>query len=147
MLKMVSMKNNSQWVYEERGPFTYTCTCFYRRTNCERERNHKGCCHIKHYTGVIMTDMESEITGVSIVCSVVWSCADRRNYQSSATLAFVRGVHKSPVNSLHKRLVTHIIAADILVLNLSCNDFCVIWLTWGRETHTCASKLCHHWFR
>ena len=35
----------------------------------------------------------------------VYSGADQRKHQSSASLAFVRGIHRSPVNSPHKRPV------------------------------------------
>ena len=44
-----------------------------------------------HYSDVIMRAMASQITGVSIVCSTVCSCADQRKHQSSASLAFVQG--------------------------------------------------------
>ena len=50
--------------------------------------------------------MASQITGVSIVCTTVCSGADQRKHQSSASLPFVRRIHRSPVNSPHKRLVT-----------------------------------------
>ena len=50
--------------------------------------------------------MASKITGVSIVCTAVWSGADQRKHQSSASLAFVRRIHRWPVNSLHKGSVT-----------------------------------------
>ena len=36
----------------------------------------------------------------------VYSGADQRKHQSSASLAFVRGIHRWPVNSPHKGLVT-----------------------------------------
>ena len=36
-----------------------------------------------HYSDVIMSTMTSQITGVSIICSIVCSGADQRNYQSS----------------------------------------------------------------
>ena len=45
-------------------------------------------------------------TRVTIVYSTVYSGADQRKYQSSASLAFVRGIHQWPVNSPHKWLVT-----------------------------------------
>ena len=35
-----------------------------------------------------------------------YSGADQRKHQSSASLAFVRGIHRGPVNSLHKWPVT-----------------------------------------
>ena len=53
-----------------------------------------------------MIAMASQITGVSIVCAIVGSGADQRKHQSSASLAFVRGIHRWPVNSPHKRLLT-----------------------------------------
>ena len=46
------------------------------------------------------------ITYVSIVCSTACSGADLRNYQSSASLAFAMGIHRWPVDSLHKGPVT-----------------------------------------
>ena len=39
-------------------------------------------------------------------CSTVYSDADQRKHQSSASLAFVRGIHRGPVNSPHKWPVT-----------------------------------------
>ena len=47
-----------------------------------------------HYTDVIISAKTSQITGVSMVCSAVCSGADQRKHQSSATLAFVRGIHR-----------------------------------------------------
>ena len=60
-------------------------------------------CH-HHYSDVIMSTMASQITGVSIVCTAVVSGADQRKHQSSAPVAFVRGIHRWPVNSSHKVL-------------------------------------------
>ena len=53
-----------------------------------------------------MSATASLITGVSIVYSTICSCADQRKHQSSASLAFVRGIHRWPVNSHHKGPVT-----------------------------------------
>ena len=59
-----------------------------------------------HYNDVIMSIVASQITGVSIVCSTVVSGADQRKHQSSTSLAFMWGIHRWPVNSLHKGPVT-----------------------------------------
>ena len=59
-----------------------------------------------HYNDVIMSAMASQITNLTIVYSSVYSGADRRKHQSSASLAFVRGIHRWPVNSPHKGPVT-----------------------------------------
>ena len=53
-----------------------------------------------------MSTVASLITGVSVVYSTVSSGADQKKHQSSASLAFVRGIHLWPVNSPHKRPVT-----------------------------------------
>ena len=53
-----------------------------------------------------MSSMASQITGASIVYLTVSSGADQRKHQSSASLAFVRGIHRWPVNSPHKGSVT-----------------------------------------
>ena len=55
-----------------------------------------------HYIDVIMSTVTSQITSFSIVCSAVCSDANQRKHQSSVSLAFVRGIHRSPVNSPHK---------------------------------------------
>ena len=59
-----------------------------------------------HYNDVIMSAMASHITSLTIVYSTVYSGADQRKHQSSASLAFVWGIHRWPVNSPHKGPVT-----------------------------------------
>ena len=63
-------------------------------------------CACYHYSDVIMISMASQITGVSIVYSNFCSGADQRKRKSSASLAFVRGIHRWPVDSPHKGPVT-----------------------------------------
>ena len=53
-----------------------------------------------------MTKVASQITSLTVVYSIVYSGADQRKHQSSASLAFVRGIHRRPVNSPHKWPVT-----------------------------------------
>ena len=47
----------------------------------------------RHYTDVIMTATASQITSLTFVYSTVYSDADQRKHQSSASLAFVSGIH------------------------------------------------------
>ena len=58
------------------------------------------------YPDVIMSAIASQITGVAIVYSTFCSGADQRKHPSSASLAFVRGIHRWPVNSARKGPVT-----------------------------------------
>ena len=53
-----------------------------------------------------MGTIASQITSLTIFYSTVYSDADQRKHQSSASLAFVWGIHWGPVNSPHKWPVT-----------------------------------------
>ena len=50
--------------------------------------------HRVHYSDVIMSMVASQITSPTIVYSIVYSDAGQREHQSSALLAFVRGIHQ-----------------------------------------------------
>ena len=47
-----------------------------------------------HNSDVILSALASQINSVSIVYLTVCSGADQRKHQSSASLAFVRGIHR-----------------------------------------------------
>ena len=64
---------------------------------------HDNCAH---YGDVIMITMASQITSLTVVYSIVHSDADKRKYQNPASLAFVRGINRWPVNSPYKGPVT-----------------------------------------
>ena len=67
-----------------------------------------------------MSTMASQITSVLIVCSTVCTDADQRKHQSSASLAFVRGIHRWPMCSPHKGPVTRkIFSFDDAIMNAS----------------------------
>ena len=57
---------------------------------------------IMHYNDIIMGTMAYHITSLNIVYSTVYSGAEQRKHKSSASLAFVWGFHRGPVNSPHK---------------------------------------------
>ena len=59
-----------------------------------------------HYCDAIMSAMASQITSLTTVYSTDYSAADQIKHQSSASLAFVRRIHRWPVNSPHKWSVT-----------------------------------------
>ena len=59
-----------------------------------------------YYSDVIMGPMVFQITSLKTVYPTVYSVADQRKHQSSASLALVRGIHRWPVNSPHKWPVT-----------------------------------------
>ena len=78
----------------------------------------------RHYNDVIMGEIASQITSLMIVYSTVYSDADQRKNQSSVSLAFVRGIHRGPVNSPHKWPVTRkIFQFDDVIMEFStCNN-------------------------
>ena len=69
----------------------------------QNERHFPG---YQHYGDGIMSVIASQITSLAIVYSTIYSGADQRKHQSSASMAFVRGIHRGPVNSPHKWPVT-----------------------------------------
>ena len=85
---------DSHYLYKLRDVITYPFTNFNDATVED------------HYTDVIMNSMPAQITSLTIVYSPVYSDADQRKHQSSASLAFVWGIHRGPVNSPHTGPVT-----------------------------------------
>ena len=78
-----------------------------------------------HYCDAIMGTEASQITSLTIVYSTVYSDADQNKHQSSASLAFVRGIHRGPVNSPHKGPVTRkMFPFDDVIMLLT---RCVFW--------------------
>ena len=76
-----------------------------------------------HYSDVIMSAMMSQITSLTIAYSTIYSGADQRNHQSSASLAFVRGIHRRLVDSPHKGTVTRKMFpfVDVIMVNFMGN--------------------------
>ena len=87
-----------------------------------------------------MRVMVSQITSLTIVYSSVYSGADQRKHQSSASLAFVRGIQRWLVNSLHKGPVTQKMFPfdDVIMLSWQlchhcihgCQYDCLQWYQW-----------------
>ena len=84
-------RSHTSWYLPISGGFTFLWLLFV------------GCCH---YDDVIMSAIASQITSLTIVYSTVYPGADQSKHQSSASLAFVWGIHRRPVNSPHKWPVT-----------------------------------------
>ena len=81
-----------------------------------------------------MSAMASQITGNSIVYSTVCSGTDQRKHQSSAPLAFVRGIHRWPVNSPHKRPVTpKMFPFDDVIMGFLHNILCWVYTELPRD--------------
>ena len=72
-----------------------------------------------HCSDVIVGAMASQITSLTIVYSTVYTGSDQRKHRRSASLAFVRGIHRWPVNSPHKWPVTRkIFPFDDVIINV-----------------------------
>ena len=90
-----------------------------------------------HYDDVIMGAIGSQITSLTIVNLTVYSGADQNKYQSSASLAFVWGIHRGPVNSPHKWPVTRkVFPFDDVIMtgelwDVLCKDFEENWLRYN----------------
>ena len=68
-----------------------------------------------------MSAMASQINSLTIVYSSLYSGADQRKHQSSASLAFDRRIHRWPENSPHKGPVTRkIFRLDDVIMRSLC---------------------------
>ena len=78
-----------------------------------------------------MGAISSQISSFPIGYSTVYSGSDQRKHQSSASLAFVRGIHRSPVNSPHKWPVTRKIFPydDVIMWSMPQATFMVVRTT------------------
>ena len=82
-----------------------------------------------NYNDVIMSAMTSQSTSLTIVYSSVYSGADQGKHQSSASLAFVRGIHRWPMNSPHKGPVTlKMLPFDDVIMSIC--DVCLMRVFW-----------------
>ena len=81
-------------------------TCWTKKKHSDTLSIESSHCNAFYYNNVIMSTMASQITSLTIVYSTVHSGVDQRKHQSSASLAFVRGILQWPVNSPHKGPVT-----------------------------------------
>ena len=109
------------------------------------------CVCVAHYSDVIMGYMASQITSLTIVKWTVYSGGDQRKHQSSASLAFVRGIHRWPVSSPHKWPATRrMFPFDDVIMSwwyVAEGIYLETRLLTGQMTQICVSKLDHHWSR
>ena len=69
----------------------------------------------------------SQINSFTIVYSSAYSGIDQRKHQTSASLAFVRGIHRWPVNSPHKGPVTRkAISFDDVIMEFNGMDLILL---------------------
>ena len=101
---------------------------------------------IFRYNDVMMSANTSQITSLTIVYSTVYSGADQRKHQSSASLAFVRAIHRWPVNSPHKGPVTRkMFLFDDVIMKIRHNEtVCIfngIYGVWNKAVAVKISRL------
>ena len=92
------------YIHIWRSTLTMSQQCLMWWLGVDQETNHD----MKqfHYHDVIMSTIASQITSLTVVYSIIYSGADQSKHQSSASLAFVWGIHRGPVNCPHKWPVT-----------------------------------------
>ena len=81
-----------------------------------------------------MSAMSSQITNRTSVYSAVYSRLDERKHQSSAPLAFLWGIHQSPVNSPHKWPVSRkMFSFDDVIMQSRSYPFWILLFTHTRS--------------
>ena len=96
-----------------------------------------------------MGTIASQITSLTSVYSTVCSGADQRKHQSCASLAFVWGIHRCPVNSPHKWPVARkmfpyddvIVRHTVFLSRVSYNVFLIPTVPYASQS--CPGASCH----
>ena len=93
-----------------------------------------------HYDDVIMTLLAYQITSLTVVYSIVYSGVNQRKHQSSASLAFMREIHRGPVNFPHKLPVTRkMFPFDDVIMRMNQTDgpvsLTLLIKSWRNATH------------
>ena len=99
----------------------------------------------KHYDDVIMTMLAFQITSLTVVYSIVYSGVNQRKHQSSASLAFVREIHRGPVNFPHKWPVTRKMFPfdDVIMISIYCYKQKQAWIAnRNRSLHSIIYAIC-----
>ena len=108
---------------------------------------------IFHYNDVLMSAMTSQITSVSIVYSTVCSGVDQRKHQIDASLVFVCGIHRWPMNSPQKGPVTlKMLQFDDIIMHMCIAYLIKLWsmpeflygLSWSFIFWQCIRGLWNH---
>ena len=88
----------------------------------------------QHYNDVIISAMASQITSLAIVHSTAYLGVDQRKHQSSASLAFVWGINRWPVNSPYSGPMTRKMFPfdDVIMVSIRKKDF---------KTHTVSQSM------
>ena len=83
-----------------------------------------------------MGAMASRITSVSIVYSIVWTGVFQRKHQSSASLAFVRGIHRTGEFPSQKASnVSFLMTSSWISLRLLSSDYEKRTFAWNKGVH------------
>ena len=93
-----------------------------------------------------MGTMGSQINNLTIVYSTVYSSADQNKHQSSASLAFVQGIHRWPVNSPLKGQVMQIMFPfDDIIMRFDCLRYInkyYMMMSWHENLSCNTSPMC-----
>ena len=86
---------------------------------------------MKHYIDLILGVIASQITSLTIAFSTIYSDADQRKHQSSASLAFVWGINREPLNSPHKwPVMRKMFPFDDVIMNMHTVVQYLVFLIW-----------------
>ena len=124
------LTNGTQYLALAGEPWVVNCEGFgenWRRYNALRCILPRVQNVVRHYSDVIMGTITSQITSLTSAYSTVYLIADQRKLQSSASLAFVWGIHRWPVISPHKGPVTRKMFPfdDVIMAWTSQSNVCV----------------------
>ena len=96
-------------------------------------------------THVTMRAMASQITSLTIAYSIVYSGADQRKRQISASLVFVRGIHRWQMNSPSKGSVKRkMFSFDDVIMRIAHSYIIPVIHSYSAKKVAIAPSWCNH---
>ena len=157
------MKISSKWWHfnfqcslcREISPWLMLCHLFLAWNITHILHSHFTGIETIHHSDVTMGAIASQINSLTSVYSTVYSDADQREHQSSASLAFVHGIHRWLVNSLQKWPVLRIMFPfdDVIMQMMLVTQPWIIWLNkfiwrwWNHWTNIIKQNRLHMYCR
>ena len=130
------------WPYERRQFITFGCSNRLQKIK-SRYASPFATPVNWHYSDIIMSTMASQITSLRVVYSKFYSGADERKHQSFASLAFVMGIHRWPVNSPHNWPVTR----KHVSIWLSLHEIWSSYILPGNDEFKCTALMYISWMK
>ena len=142
-IQLVQNVDDKYWSLHRLTRISFSSSSWAKHLTCVLGKGYWTHGHLRSLLWRHIGAMASQITSLTTVHSTGHSGADQRKPQSSASLAFVWGIHRSPVNSPNKWPLTRkMLPFNFVIMDESINHQCQMCIRFcNRFTWELISKI------